>query len=175
MMLPGAGRVQVDESGAAGRVAHTFHQLTRVGTRFSDELITGMAQVMQVNAETGCGERATPDAAAEVGVPQKHAVRAGEHQRIGFWLGEGVQVRADVGHDQGRYRNGALASVGLGSGEERLATGYLAELAGDTDGLFQRALIACSLSLAAAAVIAARATSTRNEPALVLEPVPDAS
>ena len=40
---------------------------------------------------------------------------------------------------------------------------------------FQRALIACSLFLAAAAVIAARATSTRNEPALVPEPVPDAS
>ena len=134
MMLPGAGRVQVDESGAAGRVAHAFHQLTRVGTCFSDELVTGMAQLVQVNAETGCGECATPDTAAEVGVPQGHAVRAGEYQRIGFWLGEGVQVRADVGHDQGRYRNGALASVGLGRGEERLATGYLAELAGDTDG-----------------------------------------
>ncbi len=89
---------------------------------------------MQVNAETGCCECAVPGAAAEVGVPQGHAVRAGGHQRIGFWLGEGVQVRADVGHDQGRYRNGALASVGLGCGGERLATGYLAELAGDADG-----------------------------------------
>src|ERR1700729_667587 len=29
-----------------------------------------------------------------------HAVRAGENQRISFWLGEGVQVRADVGHDR---------------------------------------------------------------------------
>ena len=55
-MLPGAGRVQVDESGPAGRVAHAFHQLTRVGTCLSDELVTGMAQVVQVNAETGCGE-----------------------------------------------------------------------------------------------------------------------
>ena len=115
-------------------MAHAFHQLTRVGTCFSDELVTGMAQLVQVNAETGCGECATPDAAAEVGVPQGHAVRAGEYQRIGFWLGEGVQVRADVGHDQGRHRHGALASVGLGRGEERLATGDLAELAGDTDG-----------------------------------------
>jgi len=40
---------------------------------------------------------------------------------------------------------------------------------------FQHALIACSLFLAAAAVIAARATSTRSEPAPVPEPVPDAS
>ena len=134
MMLPGAGRVQVDESGAAGRVAHAFHQLTRVGTCFSDELITGMAQVVQVNAETGCGECATPNAAAEVGVPQWHAVWAGENQRIGLWLGEGVEVRADVGRDQGWYRHGALACVGLGRGEERLAASYLAELAGDADG-----------------------------------------
>jgi hypothetical protein len=40
-------------------------------------------------------------------------VRAGENQRIGRWLGEGV---------------------GLGRGEERLAASYLAELASDADG-----------------------------------------
>jgi len=61
-------------------------------------------------------------------------VWAGEHERVGFRLGEGVQVRADVGHDQGRHRDGALASVGLGRGEERLSTGYLAELTSDADG-----------------------------------------
>jgi hypothetical protein len=88
-----------------------------------------------VNGETGRGACRKPDSAAEVGVPQRHAVRAGEHQRIGLRLGVGVQVNADVSHDQGRYRDGALTGVGFGRGKEGLATGDLTELAGDTDGL----------------------------------------
>jgi hypothetical protein len=70
MMLPGASRVQVDESGVAGRVTHTFHQLTRIGACFRDKLVTGMTQIMQMNAEAGFGECTTPDATAEVSVPQ---------------------------------------------------------------------------------------------------------
>ena len=53
MMLPGAGRVEIDEGGAAGRVTHAFHQLTRVGARFSDELVPGMVQVVQMNVDAG--------------------------------------------------------------------------------------------------------------------------
>ncbi len=77
-MMPGAGRVQVDEGGAAGGVAHPFHQLTRVGPSLSHELVTGMAQIVQVDIETSRDERGTPGTAAEVGVPQRHAMRAGE-------------------------------------------------------------------------------------------------
>jgi hypothetical protein len=44
-------------------------------------------------------------------------------------------VRADVGHDQGRHRNGALPGVGFGRGEEGLTSGHLAELPGDADSL----------------------------------------
>jgi hypothetical protein len=61
MMLPGTGRVQIDERGTAGRVAHAFHQLARVGARFSDELIPRLAQVVQVNVGAGRGEVRTPD------------------------------------------------------------------------------------------------------------------
>ena len=70
-MLPGAGRVQVDESSAAGGVAHAFHQLARVGPCLSHELVTRMAQIVQVDIETGRDERGTPGTAAEVGVPQR--------------------------------------------------------------------------------------------------------
>jgi len=62
MMLSRAGRVQVYRSGATGRMAHAFHQFARVGACFGDELVTGMAQVMQVNAETRCYECGTPEA-----------------------------------------------------------------------------------------------------------------
>jgi len=65
VILPGTGRVQVDESGAAGGVAHAFHQFTRVGACLGDELVTGMAEVVKVDAETGCGECAIPDPTAE--------------------------------------------------------------------------------------------------------------
>jgi hypothetical protein len=44
-------------------------------------------------------------------------------------------VGTDVGHDQERHWDGAFASIGLGRREERLATGYHAELSGDADGL----------------------------------------
>jgi len=43
---------------------------------------------MQMNVESGRGERGIPDHAAEVGVPRRLSVRAGEYQRVGHWSGE---------------------------------------------------------------------------------------
>jgi hypothetical protein len=92
------------------------------------------AQVVQVNAETGCGECAVPGAAAEVGMPQGHAVRAGENQRIGFWAVKVSRCELTSATIREGIETVRLPASDLGGGEERLATGYLAALAGDTDG-----------------------------------------
>jgi hypothetical protein len=66
--------MQIDKRRSAAGVAHAFHQLTKVGSCVGSQLIAGMAQVMQMNVESGRGERGIPDRAAKVGVPQRLAV-----------------------------------------------------------------------------------------------------
>ena len=58
--------MQVDQCRPAAGVAHAFHQLTKVGARVCGQLVAGMAQVIQMNAKSGRGERGIPDLAAEV-------------------------------------------------------------------------------------------------------------
>jgi len=92
-----------------------------------------LAQVMQMNVKSGRGERGMPGAAAGVGVLQRLAVRAGEYQRLSVGQGESVQVHADIRHDHGGHRDGALASVGFGRSQVWRAIGHLAKLPGDAD------------------------------------------
>src|SRR5262249_37950337 len=62
--------VQIDERGAAGRMAHALHQFAEVGPGLSAQDIPGVAQVVKVNVQAGHGEGGEPDAATEVWVPQ---------------------------------------------------------------------------------------------------------
>jgi len=44
-----AGGVQVDQRGAAGGVAHAFHQLTKIRPGLGDQAVAGVAQIMKMD------------------------------------------------------------------------------------------------------------------------------
>jgi hypothetical protein len=50
-------------------MARPVHEFAEVGPGLGDELVTGMAQVVEVNVQAGCGQGGEPDPATEVGMP----------------------------------------------------------------------------------------------------------
>ena len=65
-VLPLAGGVQVDQRGAAGGVAHAFHQLTQVRPGLGD------LQVEQITPPPGIAERLNLDPRTDVCVVRRH-------------------------------------------------------------------------------------------------------
>lgn len=100
--------------------------------------------------------------AAQAGVPADKAGLAAALINTSTWLGGAVGI--------------AIFSAIATSRTQDLVAADVARPEALTEG-FQRALVACALFLAAAAVIALRATDTRGapEPAAGLEPVPEAA
>ena len=134
-MLPGAGRVQVDEGGAAGGVAHAFHQLTRVGARFGDELVPGMAQVVEVDvgrpvAASAGSQIRRRKLACRSGMPcglVNTSASASGRVKVSRCELTSATIRAGI-------ETVRLPASDLGGAEERRTSGHLAELPGDADG-----------------------------------------
>jgi hypothetical protein len=75
--------MQVDESGPCGAVAHPFHQLSQISPGVSDQDVSGVTQVMQVNAgQPGLRDRRQPYALAEVAVMQRPGTRGSPGGRL---------------------------------------------------------------------------------------------
>ena len=83
--------------------------------------------------EPGSLQGRQPDPAAEVGVPERPACWAGEHETISAGPGVGHQVSGQVRRDDIRNRYGALTSVRLGRPEHEPATALLVQLPNDLD------------------------------------------
>jgi hypothetical protein len=63
--------VQVDQRGALAVVSHPGHEFLRIRARVGSELISGLPQIVKVDAlQTDSGESRQPDTAAEVRVRQ---------------------------------------------------------------------------------------------------------
>jgi hypothetical protein len=88
------GGMQVDQRGAAGGVAHAFHQLTKIRPGLGDQTVAGVAQVMKMDVHAGLRQGGKPDPAAEVAMPQRLGCRAREQQRFRIMWRKRVQVRA---------------------------------------------------------------------------------
>jgi hypothetical protein len=74
--LPVLGGVQIDERGAAAGVTHALHQLAEVSAGLGEEVVAGVAEVVEVDAgEAGGGERLRPGTTPEVAVPEQFAAR----------------------------------------------------------------------------------------------------
>ena len=94
-----------------------------------------MAQIAKVGRrEPGGSQGGRPEAAAEVGMPERPAARAGEHEPVLPRPGVRHDVRGQVRRDQLGYRHCALTRLGLQRAEREPAAVPLVELPRNLDG-----------------------------------------
>src|SRR5690348_10326699 len=86
--------VLVDQRGPSGAVTHAGHEVSEAGTGTRSERVSGVAQVVEVEAgQADLGHRSGPVAGAlEVGAAEYAAVGAGEDERVGLVADEGAKV-----------------------------------------------------------------------------------
>jgi hypothetical protein len=127
--------MQVDECRPAAGVAHAFHQLAEVRARVRGEHVPGMAQVVKMHRrEPGRCQGTHPEPAPEVGVPERPASGAGEHESVITGPGMGDDVRGQVWCYPLGYRHDALTSLGFRRPEREPAAVSLVQLSGKPDG-----------------------------------------
>ena len=76
-----------------------LHRFAEARARVSRELVTGMAQIVKVNArQADSGKRGHPGTPVEVAMTHRRAVRASEDERVS--RAERVKVLAEVTGDE---------------------------------------------------------------------------
>jgi len=76
--------VQIDQRGPRTAMTHPVHQLTQRGPCYRRQRVTRVVQIMKMRVgQASFGQRGIPHPAPEVAIPQRHASRAGKHERIG--------------------------------------------------------------------------------------------
>lgn len=94
-LLPFVLAVLVDQSCAAGGVTHPLHQLAKGSPGVGRQVVAGVAQIVKMDRRQARGfERGQPHAAAEVGMPQRPAVRDAHGAQAGVALGWTERQRA---------------------------------------------------------------------------------
>ena len=83
-------------------MAHPVHQLAQRGPSIGSELVTGVPQIMEMNhRQPGRSQSREPDTLPKV-LPQRHALRAREHQGFIVGLDQPGHVLPDNRHDRSR-------------------------------------------------------------------------
>ena len=133
-LLPLAAAVLIDQCRAGRCVAHTVHQLAEGCSRPGNQVIARVPEIMKMQRPNpGLLDRGQPDTVAEIAMPQRHAIRPGEHQRIRNICCDRGKMLPQHRDDNFRKCNNTPARIRLGRGERQPCTAYLSQLPGHPD------------------------------------------
>ena len=103
--LPFVGGVLVDQGSTGAAVSHAGHQLSQARTGTGREVVSGMPQIVEVDAGQASGlQRREPDPAPEV--PRRSGAPPGPVKIRSVWPGEVKHVRCQL--RTGETRSGKL-------------------------------------------------------------------